>query len=219
MNNLPLSAKLALLPVVLVVALGATTFALVSGINMQREDGVLIDAAGRQRMLNQRYVKEILFALGSSGDTRQAAVAASEKTRALFNSSLSALKDGGMLKIDPVAGISQEVHGAGSEGRKSVLAENSRRFTALAAEATSMLADSTEGGDFDASRVLSLAADVHVMANNATKLFVGQSNKKIDDLIRTCFWISGFAALLSLIISAIMVRSIADPVKNAASMP
>lgn len=139
-NNLPLLAKLVLMPVVLVFALGSTTFVMVSGINMQREDSVLIDAAGRQRMLNQRYVKEILFALAASGDIGQAAVAASEQTQTLFNSSLSALKDGGMLKIDPVAGISQEVQGARPETLNSFLAENRRLFTALTADIKNILA-------------------------------------------------------------------------------
>ena len=71
MNNIPLVAKLAILPTVLILALTATCLVVLANIDAWREDSQQIDIAGRQRMLNQRYVKEVLVAVQSEGKARE----------------------------------------------------------------------------------------------------------------------------------------------------
>ncbi|MFK7961232.1 MAG: methyl-accepting chemotaxis protein [Phycisphaerales bacterium] len=67
-------------------------------------DGLVINLAGRQRMLTQKYTKESLRGL-SAGQTGEPASAA--KTRTLFESTLTALQSGGPAFRDP--GMTQEV--------------------------------------------------------------------------------------------------------------
>ncbi len=104
MNNIPLVAKLAILPTVLMLALAATCFVVLANIDAGREDSLQVDIAGRQGMLNQRFVKEVLIAMQSEGQAREVAVANSNKTVDLFRSSLEILKQGGELSVTAADG-------------------------------------------------------------------------------------------------------------------
>lgn len=87
LSKLSVSQRVAFVP--LTVALGLlivtlTSLTAVKGANMSAE----INVAGRQRMLNQRFVKETLLASERSS---------SEATRTLILRSLQALREGGTL--------------------------------------------------------------------------------------------------------------------------
>lgn len=91
--------KLLIVPIVLVLALGVVVFTVIQSIESQRNDGILIDAAGRQRMLNQRYVKEV-FLEAQFPQTSKSNLA-SENTSKLFSETLDALTYGGTLTLNP----------------------------------------------------------------------------------------------------------------------
>lgn len=74
------------------VAVGATLYV----IDAQKADATIINLAGRQRMLSQKYTGELLASL--LGDTSAAGKA--EKTRKLFDVTHVALRDGGETFMD-----------------------------------------------------------------------------------------------------------------------
>lgn len=94
---------MSLLMVTIVVVIVATLWV----INGQKSDGVVINLAGRQRMLSQKFSKELLIEIQSqtgpdSGRTAEskAAEPAYAKTKALFEVTLAALTAGGQTFLD-----------------------------------------------------------------------------------------------------------------------
>jgi methyl-accepting chemotaxis protein len=84
---------LLLLLLALTAVLGAlSTFVILAG---QEEDTLVIDIAGRQRMLSQRLAKEALLLDASMPGEREELRAGLRSTLTLFDRSLDALRDGG----------------------------------------------------------------------------------------------------------------------------
>lgn len=213
MKNFPIRIKLAILPVVLIVALGATCAAVVAGISTQRTDGVLVDAAGRQRMLNQRYVKEVVVASVMPRELRDAAVANSEKTKALFKDSLTALHVGGMLMVDPVNDKTQAIKPVTDARLIELIEKNELLFEELEVSVHDLLNAPLFAQSQDRiQNVLKVSSALHVEANNVVKRFVELSNSKINAIIRNCLIISAVAALVGLLISYLVAKSISQPI-------
>ncbi len=80
------------------ISVGATTW----GLETQRQDAVLINLSGRQRMLAQQMAR-LAFEAGASGAINNAALQESEQ---IFGQTLSALKDGGSVPYLPQSPIS-----------------------------------------------------------------------------------------------------------------
>ena len=216
MNSIPLRLKFALFPVMLILALGATCLTVIDSIRSQHEDAVLVDVAGRQRMLNQRYVKEVLVAAYSQGDSRQEAIDASQVSMKLFKSTLMAIRDGGEVVVDPISGKTRQLPPPSETGLADYLGGGEHPATKLTLqltrEADRILAMSASGDTVDASRLLAVSAQLHVQANNLVKQLVVLADIRNDELIRICLWISGIAALLSMLFSWWISHSVIVPV-------
>lgn len=201
-----------MLPAVLILALAATCFAVVDSIKLQHEDAILVDVAGRQRMLNQRYVKEILIAASSEGDTREQAIDASERSLRLFKSTLLAIGEGGEVVLDPATGATRELPSSPSAELAPLLDANAKLAAQLAVEAASILSITSTGARADTSDFLELSARLHVKANNVVRSLVVLADAKLEELVRTCLWISGIAALFGLLLSWRVSHSVVVPV-------
>lgn len=100
--NLPLKLRLGFaLGALVVVLLGAVGSTLIT-VRAQKADGLIINLAGRQRMLTQKYTKESYAQLsiqlaGGAEDSELVGKtsAARDKTAELFEKTLKALRDGG----------------------------------------------------------------------------------------------------------------------------
>ncbi|MHC4548879.1 MAG: response regulator [Planctomycetota bacterium] len=114
----------------------------------RRADAVVIDMAGRQRMLCQRHMKEVLMALrGEPADH--------EGTLALFLQTHRALREGGPTVTNPATGDIRDLPPAPREGQiRRQLAEESRLMEGQAFAAETLL-KSPPG---DPARVRDLAA-------------------------------------------------------------
>jgi len=213
-NNLPLQVKLAALPAFMLCILALVVTEVATGISVQRQDATLINAAGRQRMLNQRYVKEVIHAgnlvkAGASGG-----LPLHEKTKALFLSSLAALKDGGELVVNPESGSVKVIDAASDVELIKLLERNKQISQQLQVTAEAYLTTVQNKGDADATELLALNAELHTAANNAVKLFVRQSSEKIDTLIRDCILLILFAALAAVVFSLMLGKSISQPIRR-----
>lgn len=214
MNSIPLGFKLAMFPLVLIMALAASCLAVIDSIGSQREDAVLVDMAGRQRMLNQRFVKEVLVAASSREAARQQAIDASERTLALFSNTLTAIREGGEVIIDPASGATRSLSVKASPAIASMLTAKEQLLAALKEETAAVLEDAESGLVVNTSQLLELSARLHIQANNVVKELVYQADAKLDGLMRLCFWISGIAAGFALLLSWLISRSIVIPIQR-----
>jgi len=209
-DSLPLRAKLAALPIILVGALLLVVTKVSTGIQTQREEATLINAAGRQRMLNQRYVKEVMRASSEVGVSEDPAY---KRTRNLFMSSLKSLTEGGELVVNPMKGTTRIIPAA----RDPLLIEGLQRNLQLAVELEVLAMDYLNSSDGEKlsklGPLLELNALLHAEANQAVQLFVKQSNDGIDALIWRCITISLFAAVISILVSIVVSSSITRPIE------
>ncbi|ASJ71266.1 methyl-accepting chemotaxis protein [Granulosicoccus antarcticus] len=216
MNNIPLVAKLAVIPVVLILALAATCLAVIDNINASREDGLLIDIAGRQRMLNQRYIKEVLVAARAEEPARQLAIEKSEQSIGLFQTTLSLMTDGGELAVSSTDGVTiiHTLRPPVSQKLQSILVANQQLMPLLSDEARNLLDAPADSVAASHESLLDISARLHIQASLVVDTLVALSRDKADDLIRVCLWISAVAALVSLLISWLTGLSIAVPVNR-----
>ncbi len=212
-NSLPLRAKLAILPVILLGTLTIVVTEITTGINNQREDATLINAAGRQRMLNQRYVKEVMYAANNSTQGVTNSQPTYLKTLDLFTGSLNALTEGGMLVVNPGKNITKNIPAARDPVLIESLQENLQLVLKLEQKAMNYLRSAQNGKSDGLEELLTLNATLHNAANNAVQLFVAQSNNAIDRLIWKCIYLSLFASLIAIAASYIIGRSISHPVE------
>ena len=116
-GNIPLSTRLAAAQGFLFVMLLAICVTTLWTVRAQKADGLVINLAGRQRMLTQKYAKETFAYLGA-GDSPLAtkSAAARNKTSQLFETTLAALQNGGKtyLNLDLTGDVqvpaTQQVH-------------------------------------------------------------------------------------------------------------
>lgn len=107
LGNKPVAVKLAILCIFFIATLVGIVSYTVYTLDQQSADGTVIDIAGRQRMLTQKFTKELFDELNSDQVNSSKAKAAESKTRALFEVSLEALKTGGKTYRD--LGMNKEV--------------------------------------------------------------------------------------------------------------
>lgn len=208
---MPLRLKLLLLPLVLMLSLGTVVITVITGISAQKDNGILIDAAGRQRMLNQRFVKEIL--IEAEWDDYSGKPLLSSKTSQLFTNTLNALTNGGLLLVNPATGLTRDIGPATDDVLVDVLTKNEELRKQLLELSEKYVASKRSGvNDVSVELLQTLAAQLHTQANAAVKAYVQQSDTMIDVLIKRCLIISLIAGLVSIIVALLIVRSISNPI-------
>ncbi|MFK7890859.1 MAG: methyl-accepting chemotaxis protein [Granulosicoccus sp.] len=214
-KNIRISLKLAIFPLVVVLSVGMLCSTFINGISAQRNEGILVDAAGRQRMLNQRYIKEILVAANAPTEKRPALLEKAQKTNRLFVHSLNALKNGGELIVNPAKGLISTIPVTKDQELLQILDKNANLVEELIVAAEGYL-DASEGQDNsgDPMAMLVLGNSLHVQANNAVKRFVALANSAIDALIVQCLIIGSLATVIGLILCVVVARNISQPVKQ-----
>ncbi len=221
-SNQPLSIRLAVAQgfffVLLLVICGSTLMA----VRAQKTDGLIINLAGRQRMLTQKYTKETLAALGAqmaSGERasklENSTSMARDNSRQLFTTTLKALQDGGTtwLNLDLTGEVLipatknteilaqlQDVEVKWSQLNQAVAKlENDQKLHA--------------GRDFTGglAEVLGKSISVLKSMNTAVGLFQKSSEAKIEKLKRTQYGLV-LAGLVIFVLSVFYIlRNISRP--------
>ncbi|MFK7994804.1 MAG: methyl-accepting chemotaxis protein [Granulosicoccus sp.] len=195
------------------MSLGTILVTVISGISSQRENAALIDAAGRQRMLNQRFIKEILIEADQPGKAGEPAL--SNKTKALFTNTLNTLTNGGTLIVNPAAGIKIEIDGATDSNLLAILKKNEQLRIQLHAAGQNYIDSKISGSnDVPVERLQDLGTQLHTQANAAVKAYVAQSNIIINSLIKRCILISIIAGIISTIATILIIRNITQPISQ-----
>jgi signal transduction histidine kinase len=166
------------LATVFILALFGILLYTITTIQNQKLDSVTVDLAGRQRMLSQRLMNEILL-------TSQGIPADYRFTQKMLNLALDALLSGGQAVMNPESGEtvalspppSQEILQALGQ-QQTLIAEFMQR-----AETLLKLQSNHPGYSSELDELLALNARLIEVANTAVKLYSRNSQEKISNMI------------------------------------
>ena len=202
-STMKLSRKLILVPILFTVAISLIMTYLLVMIQNQKNDGLVVDMAGRQRMLNQRQFKEMLLA--AQGQT-----AAYQKTRQLFDETLQAILNGGLVTVDPASGAQRELPAAQNQTLRNKLQKAQRVAQSFAAKADVFMAAAANhpARATQLNTLIDLNKQLHTAANDVVKQLVFQGEARIEQLIMVSIGIGLVAAALGIGLSGFISRSI-----------
>jgi signal transduction histidine kinase len=168
-------------------------------IQHQQLDSVTIDLAGRQRMLSQQHMKEILL-------LTQGVFAEYLVTRNILNQTLDALMLGGQAIISLDNGETVTLPPPPTPDILQALSEQKALMDEFTQKADVFLTFDADHPEYSAEldELLALNARLNDVANKAVRLFSRHSKKKISDMI---IWES-LIGLLAGIFGILMARQV-----------
>lgn len=198
--------KLGLVPA-LFIAMFVLSFIYAAQENVHRlHDSLISDIAGRQRMLNQRHLKEIL--LVSLGDEVDYA-----STRKAFNDSLDALLNGGMVNLTLGKEETVLLPPAPTDAIRAKLMEQKRLAAEVTKKADELLALSPNSSIYAATRaeLLELGAQLHMAANETVRRFSHYAETRAMSGLRIEILLVLLVSVVGGVMSWWIVRGITHP--------
>ncbi len=194
--------KLAILTTLFILTIvGILTYTIIT-LQEHKSNSLMVDLAGRQRMLNQQHMKELLLrAHGSSADYTL--------TRNLLSETLEALIHGGPAVVTLGRDEKVQVPAAPTEGIKAKLSEQReliREFSMRADEFVQLPVDSTTYAS-RLGKLLELNSDLQRTADDAVKLYTVHSGKKIATMIQWEAAIGLLVAVLGMLLTRQVIRA------------
>ncbi len=177
----------------------------------QKNDGLVVNIAGRQRMLSQKYTKEVFLALHTAVATKSAVnLASASKTKKLFELSLEALDSGGKTYADPK--MTQELYLSGNSNKaiKGKLAEVDVLWQQLI-EKTGIL-DAKSYDQNQLTTLNTLSVKVLVTMNKAVGMIAAAADNKVRllQIAQVLMWLFAFA--IGIPLAKIIVNNITNPI-------
>ena len=172
----------------------------------QKSDGLIVNIAGRQRMLTQKFTKEFFLSL-QKGTGRSELT---EKTRKLFDISLTALQLGGETFKDVSMKVPVSITGTSNAVIKEKLKEVSGLWSKLQKRA-----DAIDPGKQDLNQLAvinKLSVKTLVSMNQAVGMFAKAADNKVATLQYSIIGLWVLAIILSLSIASIIANSVVTPV-------
>jgi hypothetical protein len=212
-TQLPLSLRLSLALGSLFLLMLVSMVATLVTVSAQKTDGLVINLAGRQRMLTQKYTKEtLLAATAPAGELRDKAHAAQGKTAKLYEATASALKDGGKTWLNADLTGDVTLPATKAPGIVAQLDAAAGQWQVLVKAAGAL--DASGPGDKGALGAL-LGASVDVLKTlNAS---VASYQARTDERVHTLIWIQCGSMLLALFSFAAavlyIVRGVTKPIE------
>lgn len=212
-EQLPVAKKLQVLIIFFLALLTAIVLYTSFTLFQQKSDGLVINIAGRQRMLTQKFTKEFFLALQQAKESGHAMnkkfIATTGK---LFELSLEALDNGGETFMD--LGMKKPVKlpsADASEIKEQLsnvrvlwgqLKENIMRVDPAAVKMNEL-------ASINKKSVKALAA-----MNKAVGMFANRSDGKVHfmQITQVVMWLAGI--ILSLMIASVIVTSLTDPLSR-----
>ncbi len=177
----------------------------------QKENTVIADLAGRQRMLSQQYMKEVVLA----GMGRPTGMAGTIK---LMRETLAALTEGGIATINAETGLRVEVPAAPGTELHAKLAEQATLIRQMEAEAARYLA--LPAGDprraEKLGEVLTAQESLSEAADAAVKMYGRETEAMIARAMTLQIVVGIVAALAGIAISWLISRQMVDPLATCA---
>lgn len=170
-------ALLALTSVLILTLFGILLYTITT-IQNQKLDSVTVDLAGRQRMLNQRLMNEILL-------TSQGIPADYRFTQRTLNQTLDALMVGGEAVSNTESGEKVTLPPAPNQEILQILGKQKTLMAEFTAKAERFFTIGPDQPEFnlELDGLLALNVRLNKVANNAVKLFSRYSQEKISNMI------------------------------------
>ena len=179
----------------------------------QKSDGLVINIAGRQRMLTQKFTKEFFLSLALPGaESADADRAQMNKTRRLFELSLAALTDGGQTFMDLGLTKPVQLSGTGNREVRAQLVEVKKLWGQLLSE----IAQVGPGGSTadHLARINTLSVRVLASMNKAVGMLADQSDSKVRFLLVSLVVLWLMATAIAMQISSLLVARITAPLNR-----
>ncbi|WP_036226368.1 methyl-accepting chemotaxis protein [Mesoaciditoga lauensis] len=177
--------------------------------NMQKDDALLVNLSGRQRMLTQKMSKEALII--ANGNTSYEKTL--RTTESLFETTLNGLKDGGKVALD--LGMTQwtVIPAAPTEKIRKQLATVQNLFTPFKAAIQKVI--ESKGKDKDAlNYVINNNVKLLSEMNTAVGMYQKYSEVKVAVMKLIQFWLMIIGLVIVALFILIYERSVHKPVKN-----
>lgn len=195
--------KMALIPAIFVVCFAGTIAYTSYRISETKDDSVVMDMAGRQRMLNQKYLREVLLATDHAKVDPGA-------TAAIISSTLSALIDGGPAVLTLGKTDTIQLPPAPTQALRELLDKQKRQFGELTAHATELIATPRDNPAFVSKRqhLMEAGTALHFVMNDAVKAFEKHARARIEGIVRIQFLIGVLAMLIGGLIAWRVAREV-----------
>lgn len=226
MKSMRISTKILILPALLIATVSTLVLYTGSALEDQEADARVMNLAGRQRMLNQRMVKEaLLVASGSPANW--------EATHELLTSSLKALRNGGevpfgpdktaTLPPPPTAALrdllDQQESGIerlrrGVERYLEFVASSEQKQSGTGSIDPQERNRKQEDLARASAEISTASAELHTIANEAVTQFAAHSDMKLRAMSRNLMILGALCMGLGCVISWRIIRGILIPIEE-----
>ncbi|MEM8712871.1 MAG: type IV pili methyl-accepting chemotaxis transducer N-terminal domain-containing protein, partial [Planctomycetota bacterium] len=217
LRSLRLSHRVLLVPVLMMLAIASIVGYTRVTLDGQSSSSVVINLAGRQRMLNQRFAKETLQEQATGGDRSHA-------TLTLLETSAKALRDGGEVplgggKFADVPGIEQEAIREAFDAQEKLIATY-REIAGIPAPSDDAANDAVAGEQaekrpIDQGALEDTAKEFHRVANGAVTQLQNVSSGALTRLGSRGVALGALVIVLSILLTWRLIGEILRPVHEA----
>ena len=200
--------KLAIVPTLLIVAIAGGVVYTVTTLQGLKTDTVVVEILGRQRMLSQKYVKELmLYALGGATEL--------SSTRKLFVEDLEALTNGGTT-IRTIGKEEKVQLPMPPQQVREQLQEQKKFLEELLSKGEDFIKLSPKDANYYPRQkdVVDVSRALYNCASRTEQLFSAYSQSKITTMIEYQVILSALAAIFALAISWFVARGILMPLEQ-----
>ncbi len=209
-SRLSVGHKLAALTLLFVAVISAMILYISLTLDQQKSDGTVINIAGRQRMLTQKFTKEFYLAF-QQAKMNGAAMdrGAMTKTGRLFDVSLKALRDGGETFLD--LGMSKPVQlpGTRTAGIREQLGQVEQHWQNLQKSVAEDIAE--QNAQEKLLAINKFSVKTLAAMNKAVGMFAGEADGKVQTMLANQKWIWGAAVFFSVLIAWLIAHAITVP--------
>jgi len=206
-NHLKVSKKLLLLTLLFLSVISTMVTYTVLTLDAQKDDATVINIAGRQRMLTQKFTKEFFLSLQQSN--QQKTQQQLSNTNLLFEQSLSALTLGGFTYLDLKMEQKIELPATADKDIINKLEEVSLLWQKLQTSIEKIDAHNFKQAQLDIINQLSI--DVLIKMNQAVLLFADASDNKVQNMVKNQIWIWLIASLAASLCALVITQNITTP--------
>ena len=209
LNHLSISKRLQMLTLIFVLIISGMVGYTSISLSQQAGDGQIINVAGRQRMLTQKFTKEFFLAVElAKGKQAQLNTASFEKTKALFEVSLQALIEGGKTYAD--LGMSKAINLPNADDiALDQLNEVARLWQDLQNKIAAFSIQQYTAADLEQISQQSVA--VLASMNKAVGILANASDSAVHTMERILILSGVISLFVGILVSSMIARSITRP--------
>ena len=205
-KNLTVKWKITLLSALFILISLFTTYSVVSTLDQQRLDSRVVNIAGRQRMLIQKFTKEVFLQRMLVNDTQKPY----EKTGELFSVSLDALKNGGDTFANLAMTKPVSVPATDDQATLKGIANVDTMWQVQQAALLTMLSQSTIT-DLELRALDKKSNELLGAMNDVVGLLASTSQSKVEFLIKEAKLMFLATLILGALLSYFIITSVTRP--------